>query len=55
MAWKYKAPNGETITIKDENLKSIMEREKFELIGEVDDKGKVVKKAAAAEESGEEK
>lgn len=46
----YKAKNGETIII-NENLKSIMQREGFELVGEVDQKGKLIKQETKEKEN----
>jgi hypothetical protein len=44
MPWKYKAKNGETITVNDPNTRSVMKRDGFEFVGEVDQKGKLIKK-----------
>jgi hypothetical protein len=41
--WKYKNDEGATITISDDNHKSMLEREGFKLVGEVDEKGKLIK------------
>jgi hypothetical protein len=42
---KYKHPeSGETIVIQDENLESVMKREGFKLVGEVDKDGNKVSK-----------
>lgn len=35
--------NGKTMIINNSNLESLMEREGFELVGECDEKGKIVK------------
>jgi hypothetical protein len=42
--WKYKNEDGATIVIRDESQKSMIEREGFTLVGEVefDKKGKVI-------------
>jgi len=44
--WKYENDEGATITISDNNHVSMLEREGFKLVGEVNEKGKPIKQTA---------
>lgn len=50
--WKYQNEAGAVMIIRDENHRSLAEREGFELVGEVelDKKGKLIAKAEDPEE-----